>query len=160
MKAYLICQDIEQLKSRTDGYGRDETITSNCHVQIAFPPNRMETAEHLSRLTGQTSVAHEQVTTSGGVGLFANRSRTKQWVQRPMLTPDECLRLPGPVKDSSGHIVKAGDMLVFSAGCPAIYGKQPLYFQDPIFQARAAVPPPAPVQHAAAFVQNAADEHQ
>jgi type IV secretion system protein VirD4 len=42
----------------------DETITPNCHVQT-FPPNRVETAEHLSRLTGQTTVVKEQITTSG-----------------------------------------------------------------------------------------------
>ena len=142
MKAYLICQDIEQLRSQSEGYGRDETITSNCHVQVAFPPNRLETAEHLSRLTGTTTVENEQVTRSGGRGIFAHRSRTTQWVQRPLLTPDECLRLPGPVKDAEGQITQAGDMLVFTAGSPAIYGKQPLYFQDPIFSARAAVPPP------------------
>jgi type IV secretion system protein VirD4 len=137
IKAYLICQDIEQLKS-AEGYGRDETITSNCHVQVAFPPNRLETAEHLSRMTGQTTVAQEQVTTSGGAAsLFSNRSRTTQWVQRPLLTADECLRLPGPVKDARGQIVRPGDMLVFVAGFPAIYGKQPLYFADPIFKERA-----------------------
>ncbi len=45
MKAYLICQDINQLKSRETGYGHDEAITSNCHIQNAFPPNRIETAE-------------------------------------------------------------------------------------------------------------------
>jgi type IV secretion system protein VirD4 len=28
------------------------------------------------------------------------------------------------------------------AGFPAIYGKQPLYFKDPVFRARAAVPAP------------------
>ncbi|AAF84857.1 hypothetical protein XF_2057 [Xylella fastidiosa 9a5c] len=33
-------------------------------------------------------------------------------------------------------------MVVYVAGYPAIYGKQPLYFQDPIFIARAAVPEP------------------
>jgi type IV secretion system protein VirD4 len=143
IKAYLICQDIEQLKS-SEGYGRDETITSNCHVQVALPPNRLETAEHLSRLTGQTTVAQEQVTTSGGTGsLFSNRSRTTQWVQRALLTADECLRLPGPVKDARGQIVRAGDMLVFVAGFPAIYGRQPLYFQDPVFSARAALPAPS-----------------
>lgn len=142
IKAYLICQDIEQLKS-AEGYGRDETITSNCHVQVAFPPNRLETAEHLSRMTGQTTVAHEQVTTSAGVAsLFPNRSRTTQWVQRPLLTADECLRLPGPVKGDRGEIVRPGDMLVFVAGFPAIYGKQPLYFADPIFKKRAALPAP------------------
>ena len=43
IKAYLICQDINQLKSRETGYGHDEAITSNCHIQNAFPPNRIET---------------------------------------------------------------------------------------------------------------------
>ena len=142
IKAYLICQDIEQLKS-AEGYGRDETITSNCHVQVAFPPNRLETAEHLSRMTGQTTVAHKQVTKSASsASLFPNRSQTTQWVQRSLLTADECLRLPGPVKDALGQIVRPGDMLVFVAGFPAIYGKQPLYFADPIFKERAALPAP------------------
>jgi type IV secretion system protein VirD4 len=44
IKCYLIAQDINQLKSRETGYGPDESITSNCHVQCAFPPNRIETA--------------------------------------------------------------------------------------------------------------------
>lgn len=42
LKFYLICQDINQLKSRERGYGQDETITSNCHIQNAYPPNRVE----------------------------------------------------------------------------------------------------------------------
>ena len=33
-------------------------------------------------------------------------------------------------------------MVVYVAGFPAIYGRQPLYFQDPVFQARAEVPAP------------------
>lgn len=143
IKFYLICQDINQLKSRETGYGPDETITSNCHVQNAYPPNRVETAEHLSKLTGTTTVAKEQVTTSGRrtSALLGQVSRTIQEVQRPLLTPDECLRMPGPKKDGE-LIVEPGDMVVYVAGYPAIYGRQPLYFQDQIFTARAAVPAP------------------
>lgn len=143
IKFYLICQDINQLKSRETGYGPDETITSNCHVQNAYPPNRVETAEHLSKLTGTTTVAKEQVTTSGRrtSALLGQVSRTIQEVQRPLLTPDECLRMPGPRKEGE-LIVEPGDMVVYVAGYPAIYGRQPLYFQDPIFTARAAVPAP------------------
>jgi type IV secretion system protein VirD4 len=144
IKCYLICQDINQLKSRETGYGHDESITSNCHVQSAFPPNRVETAEHLSKLTGQTTVAKEQITTSGRrtSALLGQVSRTVQEVQRPLLTPDECLRMPGPVKGAEGLIEKAGDMVVYVAGYPAIYGVQPLFFKDPIFKARAAIPAP------------------
>lgn len=141
---YLICQDINQIKSRDAGYGPDETITSNCHVQNAYPPNRVETAEHLSRLTGQATVVKEQITTSGRrtAAMLGQVSRTFQEVQRPLLTPDECLRMPGPKKNEKGEIDEAGDMVVYVAGYPAIYGKQPLYFKDPIFQARAAVRAP------------------
>ncbi len=145
IKCYLIAQDVNQLKSRETGYGHDETITSNCHVQNAYPPNRIETAEHLSRLTGQTTVVKAQVTTSGRrtSAMHGHVSRTFQEVQRPLLTPDECLRMPGPVKMPTGEIEQPGDMVIYVAGYPAIYGKQPLYFKDPFFQARASIPAPS-----------------
>ena len=69
-------------------------------------------------------------------------SRTIQEVQRALLTVDECLRMPGPKKNADGEISEAGDMVVYMAGMPAIYGRQPLYFQDAIFTARAALPSP------------------
>ena len=59
-----------------------------------------------------------------------------------MLTPDECLRMPGPKKNIEGLIEKAGDMVMYVAGYPAIYGVQPLYFKDEVFQARSAIPAP------------------
>lgn len=145
LKFYLICQDINQLKSRERGYGPDESITSNCHIQNAYPPTRTETAEHLSKLTGQTTIVKEHITTSGKrFSTFLNQiSRTVQEVSRPLLTVDECLRLPGPKKDADGLlIVEAGDMVIYAAGFPAIYGKQPLYFQDPVFIARASIEAP------------------
>lgn len=144
IKCYLICQDLNQLKSRETGYGPDETITSNCHVQNAYPPNRIETADHLSRLTGQTTVVKEQITTSGRrtAAMLGQVSRTIQEVQRPLLTPDECLRMPGPIKNGADEIETAGDMVIYVAGYPAVYGKQPLYFKDPVFQARASVDAP------------------
>ncbi len=144
LKFYLICQDINQLKSRERGYGPDETITSNCHIQNAYPPNRIETAEHLSKLTGQTTIVKEHITISGKrfSTLLNQISKTMQEVSRPLLTIDECLRMPGPKKDANGLILEAGDMVIYVAGFPAIYGKQPLYFKDPIFLARAAVAAP------------------
>lgn len=145
LKFYLICQDINQLRSRETGYGADEAISSNCHIQNAFPPNRLETAEHLSRLTGQTTVIQDKLTVSRRrMSMWqAQESRTHHEVQRPLLTPDECLRMPGPKKDAQGQILEAGDMVIYVAGCPAIYGRQPLFFHDPTFAARAAIPPPA-----------------
>lgn len=143
IKFYLICQDINQLKSREEGYGPDETISSNCHVQNAYPPNRVETADHLSKLTGVTTVLKEAITVSGKrtAVMQSQVSKTIQETQRPLMTADEAIRMPGPRKEGD-LIVEAGDMVVYVAGYPAIYGKQPLFFQDPVFQARVAIPEP------------------
>ena len=141
IKCYLIIQDLSQLHA---AYGKEESITSNCHIQNAFPPNRLETADHLSRLTGTTTVVKEQNTTSGKrLGSFKGQvSTTFQEVQRPLLTTDEALRMPGPKKDAEGRIHEPGDMVVYVAGFPAIYGRQPLFYQDRVFQKRAEVPAP------------------
>jgi type IV secretion system protein VirD4 len=142
IKCYLICQDLSQLKSEQSGYGHEESITSNCHIQNAYPPNRPETAEYLSKLTGTATILKESVTKSGNSIFSSNTSRTIQETQRPLLTPDECLRLSGPKKNDKGDITEAGDMLVFVAGFPAIYGKQPLYFKDPVFLKRSKMKAP------------------
>lgn len=143
IKCYLICQDINQLKSKQSGYGEDETITSNCHIQNAFPPNRIETAEYLSRLSGETTVVKEHITKSFHYGKIGeNNSRSLQEVKRPLLTPDECLRLKGARKNSHGQIEEAGDMIIYVAGFPAIYGKQILYFQNQGFKKRASINAP------------------
>lgn len=162
IKAYLICQDINQLKSREAGYGPDETITSNCHVQNAYPPNRMETAEHLSKLTGTTTIVKESVTESGrrSSAVLGNVSRTLTETQRPLLTPDECQRMPGPKKNDRGEIVEPGDMVIYVAGYPAIYGKQPLYFKDPTFLARASVPAPKSSDTIAHIVDHSEDTQE
>lgn len=156
IKCYLICQDINQLKSRETGYGQDETITSNCHVQNAYPPNRIETAQHLSKLTGQTTVLKEQITTSGKriSAMHSNVSKTTQETQRYLLTEDECLRMPGPKKDSHGAIEKAGDMVIYVAGYPAIYGRQILFFKDEIFLARSQVPAPVVTDKMLSNIEN------
>jgi type IV secretion system protein VirD4 len=53
------------------------------------------------------------------------------------------MTLPGPTrKDDRDQIVKAGDMLIFTAGFSPIYGRQILYFHDPVFKQRAKIPAP------------------
>lgn len=141
IKCYLVVQDMQQLY---EAYGQYESIVSNCHIQNAFPPNNVKTAEHLSKLTGQTTIVKEAITVSGkrGAGFMSQASRTMQEVQRPLLTVDESIRMPGPVKDAEGQIKSSGDMVIYASGFPAIYGVQPLFFQDLAFQARSKVPAP------------------
>lgn len=141
IKAYLIMQDVQQLYK---AYGQHESIISNCHIRIAFAPNKVETAEWMSKMTGQTTVIKEQIATSGKrFGMVLEQvSRSYQEVQRPLLTPDEIMRLPGPKKNAKGDILEAGDMLIFVSGHPVIRGRQILYFSDPTFSRRSKIAPP------------------
>jgi len=141
MKAYLIMQDVQQLYK---AYTPNESIISNCHVRIAYAPNKVETAEWMSKMTGQTTIVKKQVSTSGKrFGMTLDQvSESYQEVQRPLMTPDEIMRLPGPKKDHKGDILEAGEMLVFVAGQSVIRGTQILYFLDPAFSERSKIPPP------------------
>ncbi len=139
-KVYTIVQDISQLNSV---YGKDNAIMANCHVRIAYAPNTIETANMLSEMTGKTTVTEEKLSISGSrMGYMKNASVNMNETARNLLTPDECMRLPGPEKDSQGRVTKAGDMLIFTAGQAPVYGKQILYFQDPVFSCRAKISPP------------------
>ena len=138
MKAYLITQDMSQL---FDKYGKDESISSNCHVNIFYAPLKTDTAQIMSDKAGTTTILEENKSVSGS-GFKASASRSMQATARPLITKDECMQLAGPVKDSTGNISRPGEMLVFTAGQPAIHGIQPLYFQNPTLLHRAQVDAP------------------
>lgn len=137
-KMYLICQDTKQLDN---SYGKDNALMANCHVRIAYAPNHPETADLLSKMTGQTTVVEKKVSISGGKG-GSSRSTSISETARPLLTPDECMRLPGAQKNAEGKVTAPGDMLIFTAGNSPIYGRQILYFLDPTFSKRSKIPAP------------------
>ena len=140
LKAYLIIQDLSQLWT---AYGKDESIFSNCHVRVAYAPNKVETAELLSKMTGTATIVKRSFSRSGGLlGSKANITASTQETQRALLTADEVMRLPAARKDAHGNVVEPGDMLIFMAGQTPIYGKQILYFLDPTFSVRARVMAP------------------
>jgi type IV secretion system protein VirD4 len=117
LKALLITQDLSQL---TKAYSKDESIMSNCHIRIAFAPNKIETAELLSKMSGASTVAHTQRNFSGSrlSVVLNNVSTNEQLSQRPLLTPDETMRLP------------PADELVFVAGHAPIYCQKIIYYKD------------------------------
>lgn len=144
IKAYLICQDIQQL---TAIYSRDEKVIANCHIRIGYAPNKLETAESLSKMSGTTTVVKEDLSISGsrlgGIAKSYNKSFREH--QRPLITPDEVMRLEKPKKEGRGDeekIVSAGEMLIFVAGYAPIKGTQILYFNDSAFSPRAKVAAP------------------
>jgi type IV secretion system protein VirD4 len=140
IKAYIITQDVQQLYKAYTNY---ESIISNCDVRIAYAPNKLETAEWLSKMTGQTTVIKEQISTSGKRfgGGSDSYSRSYQETQRPLLTANETTQL------NKMHITadseEPGEMLVFKAGSPVIFARQTPYFLDETFNARSKIPPPA-----------------
>ncbi|MDE1979632.1 MAG: type IV secretory system conjugative DNA transfer family protein, partial [Betaproteobacteria bacterium] len=93
MKALLIVQDLSQLYA---AYTKDESIISNCHIRIAYAPNKIETAELLSKMAGTATVEHTQRQYSGNrlAVVLQNVNTNEQIVSRPLLTADECMRLP------------------------------------------------------------------
>ena len=138
-KGYFIVQDTKQLNQ---AYGADNAIMANCHIRIAYAPNLPETAEYLSKMAGTTTVVDKKISISGGGGKGGkSRSTSISETSRPLLTPDECMRLPGLSKGADGSPIP-GDMLIFTAGNPPIHGRQILYFIDPVFSARAKVKAP------------------
>jgi type IV secretory pathway TraG/TraD family ATPase VirD4 len=143
IKAYLIMQDVAQLWSNK-AYGRDESILSNCHIRVAYAPNKIETAEWLSKQTGKMTVNMEKYTESGNRygAILGSTSRSWEATGRELLTPDEAMRLRAPQKDGQGRITEAGDLLVFVAGHAPIQGQQSLYFRDPRFLERMKIAPP------------------
>jgi type IV secretion system protein VirD4 len=135
----LVIQNIEQLN---ETYGKESGIKGNCHVRIAYAPNTLETAKELSEMAGKATIVTEKTSLSGSrSGHLKNASVSISETARPLLTPDECMRLPGLVKRGE-KAKKAGDMLIFVAGQPPIYGRQILYFHDPVFSTRAKMPTP------------------
>ena len=143
LKAYLITQDIRQI---VDEYGRNESIVSNCQVRVAFAPNQYDTAELLSKMTGTQTIRKASFNFSGSrMSPVLNHVTTHMdEIERPLMTPDEIMRLRPPKKESTGHqekIIAPGDMLIFVSGYPPIYGTQMLYFRDPILRSRAEIPP-------------------
>jgi len=122
IKAYLIAQDLSQLYA---AYGRDESIVSNCAVRVAFTPNKIETARLLSEMAGITTVRHQHRIRSA-----LRVSVSEPANQRPLLTADEAMRLPGDAA------------LVFVSGSPPLYGTKIRYYVDPEFSRRAKIAAP------------------
>jgi type IV secretion system protein VirD4 len=125
IRVCLVAQDLAQIYQ---AYGRNQSVTGNCHTTVAFTPapNNTETTEVLSDMIGETSVRHIQRTTSS-----SGRSLSEPETRRYLMTPDEVLRMP------------AEDVLIFTRGCPAIRTQAVEYDKVPALKRRATVSPPA-----------------
>jgi len=124
IRACLVAQDLNQIYQ---AYGRNQSVTGNCHTTVAFTPapNNTETAEQLSDMIGETSVRHVQRTTSSN-----GRSLSEPETRRSLMTPDEVLRMP------------TDGVLIFTRGCPAIRTRAIHHYAVKALDRRAKIPPP------------------
>ncbi len=128
ISCFLVVQDLAQLRGI---YGQDEAITPGCHYRVAFTPNMPETARTLSALCGEMTVHHAHTSRRvGGPFAPAHATTSPTEIRRPLLTPDEVLRLG------------EDDALVFAIGSRPIFARRFRYYQDLEFRRRSLLPPP------------------
>jgi type IV secretion system protein VirD4 len=130
LKALLIIQSKSQLYAE---YTKDEAITDNCHIRVAYTPNRIDSAEELSKTIGNFTATHSQRQYSGGrMSVLLQHVNTNEQISaRALLTPEELMRMP------------AADEIVFVSGNAPIYCQKIIYYTDPNLSKRRAIPPPA-----------------
>ena len=126
---WLIVQDLSQLRST---YGETwPTFLANMDVLQAFGINDWDTAEYLSKLTGEATIHVESEHHSRGVsrGPHAQRQlgsgRTRSEQGRRLLLPDEVRRLPRE------------EELLFVKGSAPLLARRLSYLRDREFAGRA-----------------------
>ena len=155
LKCFIVVQDLTQLQQ---AYGREESVMSNCHVRVAFAPNKLETAKTLSDMLGKQTIIQAKRSRSLGKGP-ASVSDSLSGTARPLMTPEEIMALPGARKNTAGDVVEAGEMLVMAAGVNPIRTRQRLYFMDEELLGRSRMPPPGspdwipPIEHAPSYAE-------
>lgn len=112
---------VQYLGQLIQSFGREEAVSPNCAVQVAFAPTDLATAERLSNLSGKQTIEIDQVSRSSG-GLGSGRGSTsKQTVLqgRSLLDASEFRRLG---RDQA---------VVFIPGLAPLVVKKKPYFDDP-----------------------------
>jgi type IV secretion system protein VirD4 len=117
VRVYLSLQSLAQLH---EIYGPHQSITATCPVQVAFAPADLETAEHLSRMTGAATVHVAKRALANAPLAWGPRRHTLSLheVGRPLLTAEEVRRLP------------ESEALVFAAGHAPIRARRAPYWRD------------------------------
>jgi type IV secretion system protein VirD4 len=126
IKAFLIAQSLNQLEGV---YGQHNSILDNCHVRMTYTALDDRTAKRISELVGTATHVKKQRSFSGA-RFFRNVSESEQEHGRPLLTPDEILRLPYE------------DALLLVGGVAPYRGRKLMYYLDSRFRDRAGLPAP------------------
>lgn len=121
---WMFIQDLSQIK---EDYPKWASLVANCSCRMAFGTNDFDTAKILSDMMGTTTVrvagegtSKEKKMFGGSVNISNNVSETS----RPLMTPDEVMRMPW---DSQ---------IIFVQGCKPILAEKIRYFADPEFKGK------------------------
>lgn len=93
---WIYVQEISQLAAR---YGRDDaqTIMGTCSTKVALNGLDVRTAEYVSKMLGDATVVAPRKSYNDGGGILgkgsASTTYTKTEHRRPLLTPDEVMRI-------------------------------------------------------------------
>ena len=112
---------VQYLGQLIQAFGREEAVSPNCAVQVAFAPTDLATAERLASLSGKQTIEIDQVSRSSG-GLGGGRSSTSRQTVlsgRSLLDASEFRRLG---RDQA---------VVFMPGLPPLVVRKKPYFDDP-----------------------------
>lgn len=140
IRCLLVIQDYGQLESE-EAYGRSESISANSGIEIVFTPSHPATAKRISEKIGKVTVASPSISLPQGGGMKGGGGSTSIGTTgRELLTADELLRMGRIHQIKSWYSKKTktipGDSVIFITGFPPIWGKQLLFFQDPVLNAR------------------------
>lgn len=141
IRVMLLAQDYQQIIAE---YGRDETVSGACHIKVGYTPNNEQTADWMASWSGRTTLHTEDISESGSSGEGKRGfNRSYHTVSRELLTSDEVGRIKRAERDETGERITApGQVLVKVAGSHVALETQALYFFDPEFAERAAMPVP------------------
>ena len=119
IKPFLICQDIAQLAI----YGENNSIISNCRVDLYYTPNEEKTAKKISDQLGDKTILKVNKSWSG-IKWFSKYNYSETEMGRRLMKPEEITQMSG---DRS---------LIFVTGQKPIYGLKARWYQEEKFKRR------------------------
>jgi type IV secretion system protein VirD4 len=114
---------VQYLGQLIQAFGREEAVSPNCAVQVAFAPTDLMTAERLSSLSGRQTIEIDQISRSSSGFGHASTSRQTLLQGRSLLDPAEFRRLA------------TDQAIAFLPGLPPLVVEKKPYFVDPLLLA-------------------------
>ncbi|MEQ1790596.1 MAG: type IV secretory system conjugative DNA transfer family protein, partial [Rickettsiales bacterium] len=134
VKLFLIVQDTQQLKGIYEEAGMNSFL-SNCYYRITFAANNVETANLISQLIGNKTVAQTSYNKPKFMDMNPGaRTTNTSEVQRALLLPQEVITLP------------RDEQIILIESFAPIKTKKIFYYQDKMFTRRLLPAVPIPQQ--------------